>query len=420
MITFGLKFAVESDFTRARRLLQPRWRHAGTVSQRGRLLLLTSSLLCITAVAVCQHNPASSGVSGSKQEAAKAEKSATPATENPDKVLKRQTPAGHAIPEEQAPVLLDAPTTSAPGGGPGVDETQVTMELAQLIEQGKFDDVEPRLVEYLKEKPASWRAHYFYGYVLFRQRRLSAAIKELAKSLELNTENAEAHKILGRVLSIVGRYDLALRELDEARRLMPDSAEVYYNRGRIFSIQDDFHRARQEFEAAVRLNPNYMEAYNALGFALEALGDDPGAYESYRKAVQINEQQAGRFDAPYVNLSGYYGRRGDFPKALDYARKALDLNPTSDLAYYQMAKAYRTMEDWPRTAEALEKAIAIKPSSAQYHYVLSFAYRKLGKQKESQAALAEFRKIERQTAELEKQRREARRATTSPIPSQLE
>ena len=35
-------------------------------------------------------------------------------------------------------------------------------------------------------------------------------MKELAKSLELNTENAEAHKVLGRVLALAGRYDLVI------------------------------------------------------------------------------------------------------------------------------------------------------------------------------------------------------------------
>ena len=67
------------------------------------------------------------------------------------------------------------------------------------------------------------------------------------------------------------------------------------------------------------------------------------------------------------------------------------------------------MEDWPHMAQALEKAIAINPTSTQYHYVVSLAYRKLGREKESLAAIAEFQRIEQQTAELERQRREARR-----------
>jgi tetratricopeptide (TPR) repeat protein len=348
------------------------------------------------------------------------EKATPPLAEDAPRKPKLQVPAGNAIPEEPAPVLLDGPTTQTVIPANGVDDPAVMREFAGLIGEGKFQDVEPRLVEYLKASPSSSQAHYFYGYVLFRQMRLGDSIRELAKSLELDSENAESHKILSRALSVLGRYDLALRELNEAERLMPNSAEIPYNRGRIYSIQDDFHRARAEFEAALRLNPNYMEAHNALGFALEALGDDPAALESYQKAVQLSEQHGAKFEAPYVNLSGYYGRRGEFQTSLDYARKALEFNPNSDLAYYQMAKTYRALEDWPREAEALEKAIAIKPTSSQYHYVLSAAYRKLGKVKESQAALEEFRRIDKQSAELEKQRRETRRSTAPPDPVKSE
>jgi tetratricopeptide (TPR) repeat protein len=338
--------------------------------------------------------------------------------QNPDSVLNTQTRAVNAIPEERAPKLVDAPSPTSTGAVDRAD-SESTAGFARLIKQEKFEEVAPLLVVYLKENPTSWRAHYFYGYVLLRQHRLAGSMDELAKSLELNTENAEAHNVLARVLAIAGRYDLALRELDAGQRLSPTSPEVYYNRGRIFSIQDDFHRARQEFEIAIRIDPDYMEAFNALGFALETLGDDPAALKNYEKAVQLNEQEHRQFDAPYINLSSYYRRYGKSQAALEFALKALKINPRSDLAYYQMAKAYRSMEDWPRMAEALEKAIAINPGSAQYHYVVSFAYRKLGREKESQAAIAEFSRIEQQTADLERQRHEARRASYPPEPNRV-
>jgi len=129
-------------------------------------------------------------------------------------------------------------------------------------------------------------------------------------------------------------------------------AEVHYNLGKVYSIQDDFHRARKEFEKAVRLNPNYMEAYNALGFAMEALGDDAAAFEDYQAALRINEERHGKFVAPYINLSGYYNRRSELDVAVEYAKKALEMNPKSDLAYFQIAKAYRAKEDWNGAAKA--------------------------------------------------------------------
>lgn len=296
------------------------------------------------------------------------------------------------------------------GAASDTDDAEQIATFQGLIVKGQFEQVEPMLEAYLNDHPKSWQALYFLGYVLLGQRRVGDSIKALAKSLELNANNAEAHKVLGRALSVVGRYDFAEREFKEALRLSPGSAEIHYNLGRLYAIQDVFHRAKEELETATRLDPMYMEAYNALGFALEALGNDASAIEAYRNAVRLNEQRQGKFDAPFVNLSGFYNRRGNLELALQYAQQALSLNPRSDLAYFQIAKACRTKEDWRCVVQALEKAVQIKSSSSQYYYVLSVAYRKLGKLEESRQAMEKFQELEKRFAELEQQRREARRA----------
>ncbi len=291
------------------------------------------------------------------------------------------------------------------------DDLEAITKFQNLIVEERFQEVEPLLDAYLSQHPDSWKVQYFRGYVLFRQRRISDAIKALATSLRLNTENAEAHKILGRCLSVIGRFNLAQREFEEALRLQPGSAaEIHYDLGRVYAAQDDFHGARKEFEAAIRLNPTYMQAHNALGFAMEALRDDNAALESYHNAIRLNEARGGHFEAPYVNLSGYYNRRGQLDLALEYARKAIELTPDSDLAYFQLCKAYRVKEEWPQAAEAVEKAIEIRPHIAKYYYVLSIAYRKLGKQDESQRAMQRFHQLEKESENYESMRREARRA----------
>jgi tetratricopeptide (TPR) repeat protein len=289
------------------------------------------------------------------------------------------------------------------------DDPQQIASFQDLILKQKFQEVGALLPAYLAAHPRSWKAYYFLGYVQFRQRKLGDSVKALAKSLELNADNVDAHRILGRDLSIIGRYEFALREYKEALRLDPNSAETHYNIARIHAIQDEFPEARRELEAAIRLDTNYMEAYNALGFALEAVGEDAAALENYQIALRLNEERHGKFEAPYVNLAGYYNYRGQLDLAVEYANKALALNPESDLAYFQIAKACRARRDWKGVAEALEKAIAINSSRAQYFYVLGAAYRKIGKIEESERAIARFQELEKQSAEFERQRREAHR-----------
>ena len=193
--------------------------------------------------------------------------------------------------------------------------------------------------DYVEQHPTSSWGWYALGYSQFAQQKIGESIKSLAKSLELDVANADAHKILGRNMMMIGRFDAAQVEFEQGIRYKPDSAELHYNLGKLHSIQDNWESARNEFEAAVRLDPAYVEALDALGLAMEALGHDEDAVADYEKAVALNDARHGTFASAHVNLSAYYNRTDHPDKALDYATKALELDPRSDRALFQKATA---------------------------------------------------------------------------------
>jgi tetratricopeptide (TPR) repeat protein len=274
--------------------------------------------------------------------------------------------------------------------------------------------VERLLSEYVKDRPQSSWGWYALGYSLFAQQKVGESIQALSKSLALDIRNAEAHKILGRNLMIIGRFDAAQVEFEQGIRYQPDSAEIHYNLGKLFSVQDNWEPARKEFESALRIDPSYVEALDALGFALEALGDDAGAIASYEKAVRLNETRHGSFASAHVNLSAYYNRTGDPEKALEYARQALVLDATSDRAWFQKARADERRGRLDEAVDSLTRAISFNPRASSYYYVLAGVYRRLGKLEESREALDSFTRLERETSELEKMRRDAAAAAVPP------
>jgi tetratricopeptide (TPR) repeat protein len=132
--------------------------------------------------------------------------------------------------------------------------------------------------------------------------------------------------------------------------------------------------------------------------------------------MQIADQKGSKFDAPYVNLSAYYNRLNKPEPALQYARKAIQLDSKNDLGYYQMGRAYQSLGEWDEAAEALRNAISVNPvspSAAQYYYVLSQVYRKLGKGKESLAALEHFQELKHATELVEEKILDNRRPSIS-------
>jgi tetratricopeptide (TPR) repeat protein len=284
-------------------------------------------------------------------------------------------------------------------------------ELEGYIRDGRFKEVEPLLTEYIKQSPRSSWGWYALGYSLFAQQKLGESISALAKSLELDVRNADAHKTLGRTLMIIGRFDAAQVEFEQGLRYKPDSAEIHYNLGKLFSIQDNWEPARKAFEAALRIDPSYIEALDALGFALEALDDDAGAVAHYEKAIALNEARHGNFASAHVNLSAYYNRTGDPEKALEYARKALELDPRSDRAWFQKGRADERQGRLDEAVNSVNHAISLNSRASSYYYVLAGLYRRLGKTEESRKALESFTRLERETSELEKKRRGGSRSS---------
>jgi tetratricopeptide (TPR) repeat protein len=111
-----------------------------------------------------------------------------------------------------------------------------------------------------------------------------------------------------------------------------------------------------------------------------------------------------------------YNRTGNPEKALEYARQALELDPKSDRAWFQKAKAEEREGRLADAVESLNQAIALNPRASSNYYVLAGLYRRLGKADESQKALDSFKRLERESNELEKMRREHKStaAPTSP------
>ncbi|MDP9323158.1 MAG: tetratricopeptide repeat protein, partial [Acidobacteriota bacterium] len=295
------------------------------------------------------------------------------------------------------------------GAGPGPDDPKRVAEFEGYFRQGRFQEVEPLLSAYVTQSPKSSWGWYALGYSLFAQQKIGASINALAKSLELDIRNAEAHKTLGRNLMIIGRFDAAQVEFEQGLRYKPDSAEIHYNLGKLFSIQDNWEPARKAFEAALRIDPSYVEALDALGFALEALNDDPGAVANYEKAIALNQARHGSFASAHVNLSAFYNRTGDPARALEYARQAIELEPTSDRAWFQKGRADERQGRLDEAVSSVNRAISLNARASSYYYVLAGLYRRLGKAEESRKALESFTRLERETSEIEKQRRAASR-----------
>jgi tetratricopeptide (TPR) repeat protein len=295
-----------------------------------------------------------------------------------------------------------ANTSSAVTADAAIDPLLAQAE--QDIREARYAAAIGVLQPFVQNHPDSWRAHYDLGYALFRVRgstssldqNLRQSIRELARSLELNEQNADAHKILGLDLTMIQRDDLAGREFAEAVRLAPLSAENHYFLGRYFMRRGEYENAAAELRKAIALNPGDRKALENLGITLDRLGSSDEALRCLQRAVELDEHDDTHSEEPYLDLARHFRDHGNTAGALQLALKAAAINPRSEEALLQLALSYRVIQDWPHALAALEQAAKLDPCAAQTQYLLGRTYRSLGKIELSQQAFASFKRLRQQ------------------------
>jgi tetratricopeptide (TPR) repeat protein len=172
--------------------------------------------------------------------------------------------------------------------------------------------------------PDSLWMHLAAGEASEAQGLADAALAEYRAVLAADPKRPGIHFRMGRVLlsrtaaanGAEPTEPEALKEFMLELEIDPTNANAAYEAGEIHRKTDDLPKARAFFERAVEHYPDFEDALVGLGRTLTALREPRAAILSLSRAIE--------------------------------------LNPKSDVAYYQLAQAYRALGDTP----AQEKALA--------------------------------------------------------------
>ena len=236
----------------------------------------------------------------------------------------------------------------------------------------------------IRLEPNSAEAYNNRGYMWTEKGDLDKALSDFNKAIGLDPLSAAAYDNRGLVWAAKGENDKSLADHTEAIHLDPKNSHYYNNRGNLYSALGDHVKAIEDFNAAIRLDPQEAVAYNNRGNARyflklydKALADfteairldpsDPVAYnsravlratcpdEKYRdgekaiadanKACDLTEWK----DSEAVEtLAAAHAENGDFTKAVEFQKKAIELAGDDDkaemearLELYQDGKPYR-------------------------------------------------------------------------------
>jgi tetratricopeptide (TPR) repeat protein/O-antigen ligase len=229
------------------------------------------------------------------------------------------------------------------------------------------------------------QAHIIRGEALLALGRHDQARNAYSRTLDYHANFPNAHIGIGLVAYGQGDTTEAIRQYQEALQLNPDDYSAQYNLGTVFQELGKRDAAIALYRAAY--HPNRPGAYVNLGTIYREMGLPDSAANVWQKAANALTPAP----AALVNLGNLRVETGDFDEAIDLYTSFLQTSGT-DPAYHAPARAALANAFVRRGLSSehagnrqgafddYHKAVELEPTIALHWYNLGNGYRALGQQ----------------------------------------
>jgi len=181
---------------------------------------------------------------------------------------------------------------------------------------------------------------------------LARAFELAQKAISLDDSNAAAYGILGEIYVMKRQYDKAIAECERAVSLDPNSADIFLRLGTVLNYAAKAEKAIPYLQKAIRLNPLPTAHYF---IQLAVAYRDSGQYEKAIEASKKALQREPNTHFPYIHMAISYIRLGLEEEARAAATEILTIDPKFSLERYAKILPFpQPMAD--RVIEDLRKA----------------------------------------------------------------
>lgn len=169
-------------------------------------------------------------------------------------------------------------------------------------------------------------------------------------------------------------------------------AEAHTSLGFFYLMYDwNFAEAEREFKRAIKLNPGYANAHDGYGFLLKATARNEEAIHASREAKKLDPLSL--FTTVSLAWAYYFAR--DYERAIEQGRKALEMEPRFDFAYWIVGLALAQQGMMDESIAAFNQAVILTGGGLTHEAHLGYAYARSGKHEEARQVLADLEEIAR-------------------------
>lgn len=186
-------------------------------------------------------------------------------------------------------------------------------------------------------------------------------------------ERAQASRELGEAYMRQDAYTRALREFLKAEKIYPEDPFLHNDLGLAYMAKERYKKAIGHYKKALKLDPEFSPARNNLGVAYMENEDWDEAIECFKAVKDDLLYATPHFAATNLGFICYH--KGDYSRAEDYYKEALDLMPKFSKALYGLGQVYLEQSRCDKAVKRLEEASGQAPQEARILLDLGKAYR---------------------------------------------
>lgn len=306
---------------------------------------------------------------------------------------------------------------------PTRDPEAILQEAIAYFNEGNLNPAIDAYKQAVLADPTNSNIHVELARVQILAGQYEAAQTSAENALLLNRENPKALAIYGWALTFLGYSIEARQAFDDALELNPNDAATFAYYAELMADEGDFALAGEYSRRATELDPNLLEVRRARGYVLELTANYDQALIEYQEAIALNNKIAdlhlsvGRVNwalgfipeaieafstadsldpanpLPEAYISLIYLGQGEYAKAIQFAKGAVENDPSNPTRYGRLGIAlYRNFE-YQEAIEAFGYAvhggttendvvvigINLSPQDADFFYFYGLALARTGR-----------------------------------------
>ena len=174
-----------------------------------------------------------------------------------------------------------------------------------------------------------------------------------------NREMAQAWRDLANIQMAKQDFTGAIASYQDSVKYGPESLGTLFNLGVAYERAGQYRDALATFSAFRARNPGSVSVLLRIGANQLRLDMQDAALDTFGRALVLDKSNA----TALVAAGAIYGTKGDFQRAVEYSRRAIEVSPDSVKAYQNLAIALLHLNRPEEAARVVDAGLAVDPQN---------------------------------------------------------